>query len=57
MLTVRPGQRQLNPDKQTGAVFLDVGRIVFERGAGIVFQAGPHQLFDGDFEALCAAME
>jgi hypothetical protein len=40
-----------------GEVFLDVGRIVFERGVGIVFQAGPHQLFDGDFEALCAAME
>lgn len=40
-----------------GAVFLDVGRVVFERGTGIVFEAGPHQLFDGDFEALCAAME
>jgi hypothetical protein len=40
-----------------GAVFLDVGRIVFERGVGIVFQAGPHQLFDGDFDALCAVME
>jgi hypothetical protein len=39
-----------------GAVFLDAGRIVFQRGVGIVFQAGPHQLFDGDFEALCAAM-
>jgi hypothetical protein len=35
-----------------GVVFLDVGRVVFERGTGIVFQAGPHQLFDGDFEAL-----
>ena len=40
-----------------GAVWLDVGRVVFERGAGIVFQAGPHQFFDGDETALCAAME
>jgi hypothetical protein len=40
-----------------GAVLLDVGRIVFQRGVGIVFQAGPHQLFDADFEALCAAMK
>lgn len=40
-----------------GAVFLDVGRLVFQRGSGLIFEAGPHQLFDGDFEALCAAME
>jgi len=40
-----------------GAVFLDVGRLVFQRGSGLIFQAGPHQLFDGDFESLCAAME
>lgn len=40
-----------------GAVWLDVGRVVFERGVGIVFQAGPHQFFDGDEAALCAAME
>jgi hypothetical protein len=40
-----------------GVVFLDVGRLVFERGTGIIFQAGPHQLFDGDFETLCAALE
>ena len=39
-----------------GVVFLDVGRVVFERGTGIIFQAGPHQLFDGDLEALCAAL-
>ena len=40
-----------------GAVFLDVGRLVFQRGSGLIFEAGPHQLFDGDFGALCAAME
>ena len=38
-----------------GAVFLDIGRIVFQAGE-IVFQAGPHQFFDGDFDALCAAL-
>jgi hypothetical protein len=40
-----------------GAVFLDVGRVVFQRGSGVIFEAGRHQLFDGDFEALCAAMQ
>ncbi|HEX9384938.1 MAG TPA: hypothetical protein VF918_01360 [Anaerolineales bacterium] len=40
-----------------GAVFLDVGRIVLDRQGNVYFQAGPHQLFDSDFEALCAALE
>jgi len=40
-----------------GVAFIDVGRVVFERGTGIVFQAGPHQLFNGDFDAVCAALE
>jgi hypothetical protein len=40
-----------------GAVFLDVGRIVVDRQGNVYFQAGPHQFFDGDVEALCAAMQ
>jgi hypothetical protein len=42
-----------------GAVFLDVGRIVFERRSGVVFEAGPHQFWGDDFDVdgLCAAME
>jgi hypothetical protein len=40
-----------------GAVFLDVGRIVLDRQDNVYFQAGPHQFFDGDIEALCAAMQ
>ena len=39
-----------------GAVLLDVGRIVTRRGE-ITFQAGPHQFFDGDLGALCAALQ
>ena len=40
-----------------GAVVLDVGRLVFQRGSGLIFEAGPHQIIDGDLDALCAAME
>ena len=40
-----------------GAVFLDVGRIVLDRQGNVYFQAGPHQFFDGEVEALCAAMQ
>jgi hypothetical protein len=40
-----------------GAVFLDVGRIVLDRQGHVYFQAGPHQFFEGDLDALCAAME
>ena len=40
-----------------GAVFLDVGRIVLDRQGNVYFQAGPHQFFDGDLEALCTALE
>lgn len=39
-----------------GAVVLDVGRLVFQRGSGLIFEAGPHQVIDGDLEALCVAM-
>lgn len=40
-----------------GAVVLDIGRLVFQRGSGLIFEAGPHQIIDGDVNALCAAME
>src|SRR5215212_8150700 len=40
-----------------GAVFLDVGRIVTNQAGDIItFEAGPHQFFEGDFAALCAAL-
>jgi hypothetical protein len=40
----------------SGAVLLDVGRIVFQ-GGEVTFQAGPHQLVEGDLEGLCEALE
>ena len=40
-----------------GAVFLDVGRIVFQGRGNVIFEAGPHQEIDGDFTALCAALQ
>jgi hypothetical protein len=41
----------------SGAVFLDVGRIVTNQASTVItFQAGPHQFVDGDFAGLCAAL-
>jgi hypothetical protein len=41
----------------SGAVFLDVGRIVTNQaGTEVTFQAGPHQFFDGDLAGLCEAL-
>ncbi len=40
-----------------GVVFHDVGRIDYHLTTGeILFQAGPHQFFEGDFTGLCAAL-
>lgn len=39
-----------------GAVALDVGRIVVDRGGNVYFQAGPHQFVDGDLEILCEVL-
>jgi hypothetical protein len=40
-----------------GAVFLDVGRVVYDGQFNVVFwEAGPHHFLDGDFAGLCAAM-
>jgi len=39
-----------------GNVLLDVGRVVFRRGQGLVFSAGPHQEQSGDTGAFCAAL-
>ena len=35
-----------------GSIFLDAGLVKFQDG-GLVFQAGKHQWFDGNVEALC----
>jgi len=40
-----------------GPVFVDIGRVITDREDNLYFSAGPHQFFDGDFEALCAALE
>jgi len=40
-----------------GAVMLEAGRIVTDRDGNVYFEAGPHQLSDGDFGVLCAALE
>ena len=39
-----------------GAVFLDVGRFVFTFDDELVFAAGQHDFFAGDFAGLCAAL-
>ncbi len=40
-----------------GAVLLDVGRITPKRSGEILFEAGPHQFFDGDLAGAYAALE
>jgi hypothetical protein len=40
-----------------GAVLLDVGRITAKRTGEIIFEAGPHQFFDGDLAGVCAALQ
>ncbi|WP_117211098.1 hypothetical protein [Allorhizocola rhizosphaerae] len=41
-----------------GSVLLDVGRLVFDGSGEVVFEAGPHQIFDGtlDVARFCEAM-
>jgi hypothetical protein len=38
-----------------GAVLLDAGRIVFDETGAVVFEAGPHQVFNEDFDEFCEA--
>jgi len=40
----------------SGAIFLDVGRYIIDFDEGLVFLAGQHQFFEGDFDGLCAAL-
>lgn len=38
-----------------GIVLLDAGKVVFDE-TGVAFVAGPHQVLEGDFAKLCAAL-
>jgi hypothetical protein len=38
-----------------GVVLLDAGKIVFDADGNVVFEAGPHQVFNEDFTEFCAA--
>lgn len=38
-----------------GVVLLDAGKIVFDADGNVTFEAGPHQVFNEDFTAFCAA--
>jgi hypothetical protein len=39
----------------SGVVLLEAGRLMFDGDGNVVFEAGPHQLLDGDVDAFCAA--
>lgn len=39
-----------------GHVLLDVGRAVFDADGNVIFEAGPHQVINEDFEEFCAAL-
>jgi hypothetical protein len=55
--TTWTGIRFLVAFPQLGAVFLDVGRVVFDRATGeVLFEAGPHQLVHEDFDEFCDAL-
>jgi hypothetical protein len=55
--TTWTGIRFLVAFPQLGAVFLDVGRVDFDRATGaVLFEAGPHQLVHEDFDEFCDAL-
>jgi hypothetical protein len=37
-------------------VLIDAGKLVFDEDGGVLFEAGKHQVSDGDVGALCAAL-
>jgi len=39
-----------------GHVLLDVGKIVFDADGNVIFEAGPHQVINEDFEAFCEVL-
>ena len=39
-----------------GIVLIDAGKIAFDLATGEVVVNGPHQVFEGDFDAFCAAL-
>lgn len=39
-----------------GIVLLDAGHIRFDANGDVIHLAGPHQAFQGDFAAMCAAL-
>lgn len=39
-----------------GIVVIDAGKVVFDADGNVIFLAGPHQVLEGDFAALCEAL-
>lgn len=39
-----------------GVVLIDAGTVIFDPDGNIVFEAGKHQVEDGEFEEICAAL-
>lgn len=39
-----------------GTVLMEVGRLVLDGQGDLLFEAGPHQLRDGDLDGLCTAL-
>lgn len=39
-----------------GIILLDAGHIRFDANGDLIHLAGPHQVFEGDFSALCSAL-
>jgi hypothetical protein len=52
--TVEAGLRSAYTVPGAGLVLLNAGRVVFDPSGAVVFEAGQHQVLDGDLGAFCA---
>ncbi len=52
--TVESGLRSAYTAPGAGLVLLNAGRVVFDPSGAVVFEAGQHQVLDGDVAAFCA---
>jgi len=39
-----------------GAVFLDIGRVIYDVDFNVIWEAGPHHFLDGEFDGLCTVL-
>ena len=50
---IRAGLRNAYQVPGAGVVLLDAGRLIFDANGDLVFEAGQHELLNGDIGAFC----